>query len=90
MTPSVRLPALIIWLTLVWALLWGDLGLASLLIVLERFAGSVQLAIEDFGDPAGQLPGMRFFAEDRQGYLISLDQLFPFIDFTGQLLGLKR
>jgi multicomponent Na+:H+ antiporter subunit E len=31
MTPSVRLPALIIWLTLVWALLWGDLGLASLL-----------------------------------------------------------
>jgi len=30
-TPSVRLPALIIWLTLVWALLWGDLGLASLL-----------------------------------------------------------
>ncbi len=31
MTPSVRLPALVIWLTLVWALLWGDLGLASLL-----------------------------------------------------------
>ncbi len=31
MTPSVRLPALIIWLTFVWALLWGDLGLASLL-----------------------------------------------------------
>jgi multicomponent Na+:H+ antiporter subunit E len=31
MTPTVRLPALIIWLTLVWALLWGDLGLASLL-----------------------------------------------------------
>jgi multicomponent Na+:H+ antiporter subunit E len=31
MTPSVRLPALIIWLALVWALLWGDLGLASLL-----------------------------------------------------------
>lgn len=31
MTPSVRLPALIIWLTLVWAMLWGDLGLASLL-----------------------------------------------------------
>jgi len=30
-TPSVRLPALIIWLTLVWALLWGDLGVASLL-----------------------------------------------------------
>ena len=30
-TPSVRLPALVIWLTLVWALLWGDLGLASLL-----------------------------------------------------------
>jgi len=28
---SVRLPALILWLTLVWALLWGDLGLASLL-----------------------------------------------------------
>ncbi len=31
MTPTVRLPALIIWLTLVWALLWGDFGLASLL-----------------------------------------------------------
>jgi multicomponent Na+:H+ antiporter subunit E len=30
-TPSIRLPALIIWLTLVWAMLWGDLGLASLL-----------------------------------------------------------
>jgi multicomponent Na+:H+ antiporter subunit E len=30
-TPSVRLPALIIWLTLVWAMLWGDFGLASLL-----------------------------------------------------------
>jgi len=30
-TPTVRLPALIIWLTLVWALLWGDFGLASLL-----------------------------------------------------------
>ncbi len=31
MTPSVRLPALVIWLTLVWALLWGDFGLANLL-----------------------------------------------------------
>jgi multicomponent Na+:H+ antiporter subunit E len=31
MTPSVRLPVLVIWLTFVWALLWGDLGLASLL-----------------------------------------------------------
>ncbi len=31
MTPSVRLPALVIWLTLVWTLLWGDLGLASIL-----------------------------------------------------------
>lgn len=30
MTPSVRLPALVIWLTLVWAFLWGDFGLASL------------------------------------------------------------
>lgn len=30
MTPSVRLPALIIWLTIVWALLWGDFGLGSL------------------------------------------------------------
>lgn len=30
MTPSVRLPALVVWLTLVWALLWGDFGLASL------------------------------------------------------------
>jgi len=29
--PSVRLPALIIWLTLVWAMLWGDFGLGSLL-----------------------------------------------------------
>jgi multicomponent Na+:H+ antiporter subunit E len=31
MTPSLRLPALMIWLTLVWALLWGDLGVANLL-----------------------------------------------------------
>lgn len=31
MTSSVRLPALVIWLTLVWAMLWGDFGLASLL-----------------------------------------------------------
>jgi multicomponent Na+:H+ antiporter subunit E len=31
MTPSLRLPALVIWLTLVWALLWGDFGLANLL-----------------------------------------------------------
>jgi multicomponent Na+:H+ antiporter subunit E len=31
MTPTVRLPALIIWLAIVWALLWGDLGVASLL-----------------------------------------------------------
>ena len=31
MTSSVRLPALVIWLTLVWALLWGDFGVASLL-----------------------------------------------------------
>ncbi len=30
MTTPVRLPALIIWLTLVWAFLWGDFGLASL------------------------------------------------------------
>jgi multicomponent Na+:H+ antiporter subunit E len=29
-TASVRLPALVVWLTLVWALLWGDFGLASL------------------------------------------------------------
>jgi len=31
MTPSVRLPALVIWLALVWALLWGDFGLGNLL-----------------------------------------------------------
>lgn len=31
MLPSLKLPALVIWLTLVWALLWGDFGLASLL-----------------------------------------------------------
>lgn len=31
MTPTVRLPALIIWLTIVWALLWGDFGPGSLL-----------------------------------------------------------
>jgi len=31
MTPTVRLPALIIWLTFVWGLLWGDFGLAGLL-----------------------------------------------------------
>ncbi len=31
MTPSVRVPTLVIWLTLLWALLWGDLGAASLL-----------------------------------------------------------
>ncbi len=30
MTASVRLPALIIWLTFVWAFLWGDFGPASL------------------------------------------------------------
>ncbi len=30
MTPRLRLPVLIIWLTLVWAFLWGDLGVASL------------------------------------------------------------
>ena len=30
MTASIRLPALIIWLTLVWAFLWGDFGLANL------------------------------------------------------------
>lgn len=31
MTPSLRLPVLMIWLTLVWALLWGDLSVANLL-----------------------------------------------------------
>lgn len=31
MKPTLRLPVLIIWLTLVWALLWGDFGLANLL-----------------------------------------------------------
>jgi multicomponent Na+:H+ antiporter subunit E len=31
MTPSVRLPALVMWLTLVWALLWADFGVANLL-----------------------------------------------------------
>ena len=31
MTPTVRLPALVIWLSFVWALLWGDFGLGSLL-----------------------------------------------------------
>ena len=31
MTPSIRLPALVIWLTLVWALLWGDFAPANLL-----------------------------------------------------------
>ncbi len=31
MMSSIRFPALIIWLTLVWALLWGDFGLANLL-----------------------------------------------------------
>lgn len=30
MTPSLRLPALVIWLTLVWALLWGDFSLGNL------------------------------------------------------------
>ncbi len=30
MTASVRLPALVVWLALVWAFLWGDFGLASL------------------------------------------------------------
>ena len=32
MTATVRLPALIIWLTLVWAFLWGDFGPASLVV----------------------------------------------------------
>lgn len=31
MRTALRLPVLVIWLTLVWALLWGDFGLASLL-----------------------------------------------------------
>lgn len=31
MTPTVRLPALVIWLTIVWALLWGDFRLGNLL-----------------------------------------------------------
>ena len=31
MTPTVRLPALVIWLTLVWAMLWGDFSIGSLL-----------------------------------------------------------
>lgn len=31
MTPSIRLPVLVIWLTLVWAMLWGDFSLANLL-----------------------------------------------------------
>lgn len=31
MAPSLKLPALVIWLTLVWAMLWGDFGPASLL-----------------------------------------------------------
>jgi multicomponent Na+:H+ antiporter subunit E len=31
MTTALRLPVLVIWLTVVWALLWGDFGLASLL-----------------------------------------------------------
>ncbi len=31
MTPTVRLPALVIWLAIVWALLWGDFGVGNLL-----------------------------------------------------------
>lgn len=31
MTPTLRFPALVVWLTLVWALLWGDFGGANLL-----------------------------------------------------------
>jgi multicomponent Na+:H+ antiporter subunit E len=31
MSPAVRLPVLVVWLTIVWALLWGDFGVASLL-----------------------------------------------------------
>jgi multicomponent Na+:H+ antiporter subunit E len=30
-TPTLRVPALVIWLTLVWALLWGDFSVGSLL-----------------------------------------------------------
>lgn len=44
---TVRLPALIIWLTLVWAALWGDFGPASLV------AGvAVALLIVWIGRPA--------------------------------------
>jgi multicomponent Na+:H+ antiporter subunit E len=32
MTRSLRLPALVIWLALVWASLWGDFGLANLIV----------------------------------------------------------
>lgn len=44
MTPSLRLPALVIWLTLVWALLWGDFGLANLLAGLAIAAFVVLVA----------------------------------------------
>lgn len=57
MTPTLRLPALIIWLTIVWALLWGDFGLASLLsglaialvvVVLARPTGVHGLQLTSF------------------------------------------
>ncbi len=69
MTPSVRLPALVIWLTLVWALLWGDLGLASLLsglgiavfvVLVARPTGAHGIQITSF-HPASALAFLVYF-----------------------------
>lgn len=58
MTSSVRLPALIIWLTIVWALLWGDLGVASLLSGLA-VAVFVVLVAQPTGVRGFQLSSLR-------------------------------
>jgi len=47
-TPSVRLPTLVLWLTLLWALLWGDFSAASLLAGL-----AIAIAVVVIARPTG-------------------------------------
>lgn len=70
MTPSVRLPALVIWLMLVWALLWGDFGLANLLaglgvalfvVLVARPTGVHGIQLTSF-HPASALAFLVYFA----------------------------
>jgi multicomponent Na+:H+ antiporter subunit E len=68
-TPSVRLPALVIWLTLVWALLWGDFGVANLLagvvvavvvVLIARPTGVVGIQLASF-HPVSALVFLGYF-----------------------------